>query len=254
MGGLVELVGLSAAMGLSMYLSLPVVLAKSNASRTITLLNAAAVGVLLFLLADIFADAATLIYTNPGSPYLADPARTVYFAGAVAGCFGLLYFLAHRSGARPLTPTRTAVIVAGAIGLQNLTEGLVFGAAWAVGAVGLSSVVFVGFFLQNITEGFPITSPLIGRADRRLGTIAAVFLLGGVPTIVGAVGGFYYNTPTLDVVFEALAIGAILYALLPMLRIALRPAEVAGPDTVRQRLVYVGLLAGFLAGFLVNAV
>jgi ZIP family zinc transporter len=254
MGGVVELTALAAAMGLSIFLSLPVILAKSTASRTITLLNAAAIGILLFLLADIFADAATLVYTNPVSPYLADPARAVYFVLGVAGCFGLLYFLSHRSGAAPLSPTGTAVVVAAAIGLQNLTEGLVFGAAWAVGAIGLSSVVFVGFFLQNITEGFPITSPLIGQDVRRLGTVAAVFLLGGVPTILGAVGGFYYNSPTLDVVFEALAIGAILYALLPMLRIALRPAEDARVNAVRQRLVYAGLLAGFLAGFLVNAV
>ena len=247
-----ELAGLSAAMGLSIYLSLPVVLAKSTASRTITLLNAAAIGILLFLLADIFANAAVVLY--PGGTYLADPSLAAYFALGVAGCFGLLYAISYRSGAAPLTPTATALIVACAIGLQNLTEGLVFGASWALGAIGLSSVAFVGFFLQNITEGFPITSPLVGRADRRLAPVALIFLVGGLPTIFGGVAGFYYNSQTLDVVFDALAIGAVLYALLPMLRIALRPVEEPRANAAKQQLLYVGLLAGFLAGFLVNAI
>lgn len=253
MAGVVELAGLATAMGLSIYLSLPVVLAKSTASRTISLLNAAAIGILVFLLADIFANAAPLLYTNPGSPYVADPTRSALFVVAVAGCFGVLYGISSGSGAVGPSPTRTAVIVATAIGLQNLTEGLVLGAAWAAGVVGLSSVVFVGFFLQNITEGFPITSPLVGSADRRVGPMAAIFLLGAVPTVVGAIGGFYYNNANLDVVFDALAIGAVLYALLPMLRIALRPAESPAASTVKTRLLYAGLLAGFLVGFLVNA-
>lgn len=254
MAGIVELTALSAAMGLSIYLSLPVILAKSTASRTITLLNAAAIGILLFLLADIFANAAVLLYTNPASPYVANPRLTLDFVAAVAGCFGLLYVLSNRRGSAPATPLGTSVIVAAAIGLQNLTEGLVLGAAWAVGAVGLSSVVFVGFFLQNITEGFPITSPLVGREERRLGAVAAIFLLGALPTIFGGVAGFYYNNPTLDVVFDALATGAVLYALVPMLRIALKPAETAEGSRAKQQLLYAGLLAGFLVGFLVNAV
>ncbi len=249
-----ELAALSAAMGLSIYLSLPVILAKSTASRTITLLNAAAIGVLLFLLADIFSDVASSLYTNPASPYLADPRLALYFAGAVGGCFGILYVLSNRPGGPTLSPTGTALLVASAVGLQNLTEGLVFGAYWAIGAVGLSNVVFVGFFLQNITEGFPITSPLVGQSERRLGAVAGIFLLGAVPTVIGGIAGFYYNSTALDIVFDGLAIGAILYALLPMFRIALRPADTPAASATKQRLLYAGLVVGFLVGFLVNAV
>lgn len=249
-----ELAALSVAMGLSIYLSLPVVMAKSTASRTITLLNAAAIGILLFLLADIFANVATILYTNPASPYLADPGLTAAFVVGVAGCFGVLYAIGNRSGGGALSPTGMAMIVAAAIGLQNLTEGLVLGAAWASSAVGLSNVVFAGFFLQNITEGFPITSPLVGQQDRRLAPVAAIFLIGGVPTVLGAIGGFYYNSTPLDVVFDALALGAILYALVPMLRVAVRPAPTPEANVTKQRLLYAGLLAGFLVGFLVNAI
>ena len=60
-----ELVALSTVMGLSIYLSMPVILYKRMASRTITVLNSAAIGILIFLLADIFSDVSPIIY--PGS-------------------------------------------------------------------------------------------------------------------------------------------------------------------------------------------
>lgn len=249
-----ELVGLSVAMGLSIYLSVPIVLRKATGSRSISFLNAAAIGILVFLLADVFSNAAALIYTNNSSQFLADPRLSVAFVGGVAGSFGVLFYIEHRSRGATLSPVATALVVASAIGFQNLTEGLVFGSVWAAGAAGLSSVVFLGFFLQNVTEGFPITSPLVGRSDRGLATISAIFLVGAVPTVLGGVSGFYYRSPGLDVVFDALAIGAILYALFPMLRIALRPAEPPQTTYGKQRLLYAGLLFGFLVGFLVNAI
>ncbi len=252
--GFAELVGLSAAMGLSIYLSLPVVLYKATDSRSIALLNAAAIGILVFVLADVFSDVAASIYSNPANPYVANLPDVLYFVAGVAGTYLVLFAVEHRSRTSALTPTGTAVVVAGAIGFQNLTEGLVLGAAWAAGSLGLSSVVFLGFFLQNITEGFPITSPLLARDDRRLGAVALIFLLGGLPTVVGGVSGYFYNSTTIDVVFDALAIGAILYSLLAMMRIVLRPAPPPAPTYARQRLLYLGLVAGFLAGFLVNAV
>jgi zinc transporter, ZIP family len=246
------LVVLSFAMGFSIFLALPIVLLKAARSRTMTLLNAAAIGILVFLLADIFADVAPLIYSSGG--YVANGKFAVAFFLAVAFCFGLLFLFEHRGRGATMTPLTTALIVAIAIGFQNLTEGLVFGAAWAAGAVALSTVVFVGFFLQNITEGFPITSPLLGRNDRRVGLIAGFFLVGGVPTIIGGIAGYFYNSSFLIVIFDALAIGAILYCLLPMLRVALRPADPPEATYVKQRLVYLGVLIGFLIGFAVNAV
>jgi ZIP family zinc transporter len=249
----VELVGLSAAMGLAIYLSLPVVLRKKTGSRSVTFLNAAAIGILVFLVADVFSDVATLIYTNPANPYVATSADVAYFVAAVGGSFLLLYVLEHRSR-EVLSPAKMALIIATAIGFQNLTEGLVFGEFWAAGTVGLSTVVFVGFFLQNVTEGFPITSPFLARSDFRLASVALIFLVGGLPTIVGGIGGFFYTSPTIELVFDSLAIGSILYALLPMLRLAMRPAVPPETTFVRQRLLYLGLLTGFLVGFLVNAV
>lgn len=254
MSNFLELVLLSTAMGLSIFLSLPVVLAKSYASRTMTLLNAAAIGILVFLLADVFANAATIIYTNPASPYLASATYAVAFLVPVVVCFLILFGVEHRSRTATLTPTAMALIVALAIGFQNLTEGLVFGAFWAVGSVGPLTVVFVGFFLQNVTEGFPISAPLAGKGDRRIGAIVALFLLGGLPTIAGSLFGYFYTSDLLLVIFDALAIGAILYSILPMLRAAFRPAADPEATFLKQRLTYLGILTGFVLGFLVNAI
>ncbi len=254
MGGFPELVALSAVMGLSIFLSLPIVLAKSIASRTIALLNAVAIGILIFLLADVFSDAATIIYTNPASPYLANSAYALAFVLAVVFCYLILFAIEHRTPGRALPPRTMALVVAAAIGFQNLTEGLVFGATWAVGLTGLLTVIFVGFFLQNVTEGFPIAAPLLGKGERAIGVLVGLFLVGGLPTIIGGVVGYYYNSDLLDVVFDALAIGAILYSILPMLRVAFRPADTPEASYRKQQIIYAGILVGFVLGFLVNAI
>lgn len=254
MGNFLELLVLAAAMGLAVFLSLPIVLAKSVRSRTVVLLNAAAIGILVFLLADVFADSATIIYTNPGSPALANWTFAAAFVIAVPACFLLLFAAEHRSSGSALSPRSLALVVALAIGFQNLTEGLVFGAAWAAGEIALLAVIFLGFFLQNVTEGFPIAAPLIGKGERAIGVLAMLFLVGGLPTVLGSSIGYFYNSALLDVTFEALAIGAILYAILPMLRMAFRPSETPEASYVKQRLTYVGILLGFIVGFLVNAI
>ena len=84
--------------------------------------------------------------------------------------------------------------------------------------------------------------------------LALLFLVGGLPTVLGGVVGYFYNSPLLDVTFDALAIGAILYCILPMLRNAFRPASTPEASYLKQRLTYIGILIGFLLGFLVNAI
>ncbi|HTT25500.1 MAG TPA: hypothetical protein VMH90_00865, partial [Thermoplasmata archaeon] len=190
-----EFVLLAAAMGLSIYLALPLVLHPRAQGRFGVLLNALALGILIFLLGDIFSDVAPLI-ASPTVAYLTVPEDDAVFLAAVIVPFLALLALDQpgAAGAKEQAPSVTALIIALAMGLQNLTEGLVFGAAWSAGAVGLLAVIFTGFLLQNITEGFPIAVPFLGRSERPpIGRLLGLFLLGGSPTIVGALVGYFYN-------------------------------------------------------------
>jgi ZIP family zinc transporter len=161
----------------------------------------------------------------------------------------VLYLLEGRSKSG-LTPTLTAAIIALGIGFQNLTEGLVFGSLGVTFgfASGAALVVLIGFLFQNVTEGFPIAFPFLGGADKRVGLMSALFLLGGFPTILGGAVGFYYNLPLFDILFDGLAIGSILYVLVPMFKSLFRQS------VSTHRLIYVGLCLGFMLGFLVNLI
>ncbi|HTT15125.1 MAG TPA: hypothetical protein VMG81_05040 [Thermoplasmata archaeon] len=266
---------LTAAMGLSIFLSLPVVYSRRAQGRWSVALNAIAIGILIFLLADVFSDVAGLLY--PGGGYVASLSASVAFGAAFLIAFLGLYAIDNLPRGRPRGagseipgandgspalvgeidsgPRTTALIIALGIGLQNLTEGLVFGGNWTAGNLGILAVVFVGFFLQNVTEGFPIASPFLGTsASRGIGLMVALFLVGGVPTLLGGAIGYFWSSSLFLVVFDALAIGAIAYVILPMLRTAFRPLESKEASVRRNQLVYLGVMVGFILGFAVNAV
>jgi len=247
---------LTAVMGLSIFLSLPVVYSKRAQGRWAIGLNAGAIGILVFLLADIFSNVSPILYP---SGYVANLGYSVAFGAAFVGAFLGLYAvdnLPRRSAAAiEGGPRVTALIIATGIGLQNLTEGLVFGVNWTAGAIGVLAVVFVGFVLQNISEGFPIASPFLGSSERRgLPMMVGLFLIGGLPTIIGGAIGYYWSNDLFLVIFDALAIGAIAYVILPMLRMAFRPLDSPAAAARRNQLVYLGVMVGFALGFVVNAV
>jgi ZIP family zinc transporter len=263
MGDFWVFMALTTAMGLSIFLSLPIVYSKRAQGRWAVGLNAAAIGILLFLLADVFSDVSPILYPNG---YVADLGYSVAFAIAFVVAFLGLFFVdnlprapAVGAGADGVTapergPQRTALIIALGIGLQNLTEGLVFGVNWTAGALGILAVVFVGFFLQNVTEGFPIASPFLGTtAKRNVGMMVGLFLVGGLPTLLGGAIGYFWSNDLFLVIFDALAIGAIAYVILPMLRVAFRPLESRDASVRRNQLVYLGVMVGFALGFAVNA-
>jgi zinc transporter, ZIP family len=264
MAGFLLFMALTSAMGLSIFLSLPIVYSRRAQGRWAVGLNAAAIGILVFLLADVFSDVSPILY--PGGGYVADLRYSVAFGVAFFVAFMGLYLVdnlpraAFRTGVEASAsaadhgPRTTALIIALGIGLQNLTEGLVFGVNWTAGAVGVLAVVFVGFFLQNVTEGFPIASPFLGTQARRgLPMMVGLFLVGGIPTLVGGAIGYFWSNDLFLVIFDALAIGAIAYVILPMLRVAFRPLETREASIRRNQLVYFGVMVGFLLGFAVNA-
>lgn len=246
------MIGLTLVMGFSIYLSFPIILKRNLGARYTVFLVSFAVGILFFLAADIFSDVASGLYYS-GS-YLANPTLSILFFISVGGLFALLYFV-ENFGRTPSTsetfiPKKVALIVAIGMGLQNLTEGLVFGSAFVVGLTGLFMVILIGFILQNFTEGFPIISPFFGRERPSSVLIAGLYFIGGFPTIAGGLIGYYYVNTYLNTIFDGLAIGAIIYVVIPMLRNIFKQAD----QSSTQPMVYLGTILGFIAGFIVNAI
>lgn len=107
---------------------------------------------------------------------------------------------------------QTGMVIAMAIGLHNFAEGLAIGVSAKAGAIGLATVLIIGFGLHNATEGFGIVGPLGGERPS-WGWLAKAGLIGGVPTFLGTIVGYQVNSSPLELLFYALAGGAILYVI-----------------------------------------
>ncbi len=107
---------------------------------------------------------------------------------------------------------RTGMTIAVAIGLHNFAEGLAIGVSASTGAIGLATVLIIGFGLHNATEGFGIVGPLGGvRPSWRWLGLAG--LIGGGPTFLGTIVGYHVHSGPLELCFYALAGGAIIYVI-----------------------------------------
>jgi ZIP family zinc transporter len=107
---------------------------------------------------------------------------------------------------------RTGMVIATAIGLHNFAEGLAIGVSAKAGAIGLATVLIVGFGLHNATEGFGIVGPL-GSVRPSWKWLALAGLVGGGPTFLGTLVGYQVSSSELELMFYALAGGAILYVI-----------------------------------------
>ena len=246
---LYDVIFFSAIIGLSIYGSYPIVLKKNLRETLSKALTSVAVGIMIFLLADVFSDASQLLYNGSLYGYGSSPIPDAIFSTSLITGFFLLYLVENRSKS-DLTKHKLSFLIALGIGFQNLTEGLVFGSlAVDIGLAGIALVVLVGFIIQNVTEGFPIGSPFIGNIEGKGFFVLAMFMVGGIPTILGGAIGFYYNSKTFDLIFDGLAIGAIFYIIFPMLKGLLTNMTFGS-----KRVIYAGLFIGFMLGFLVNLI
>lgn len=135
-----------------------------------------------------------------------------------------------------------ALLVAIGIGLHNFGEGLAIGAAFALGEMGLGTMLIIGFTLHNTTEGVAIVSPLSGESVSII-DLMRLGLIGGAPTIVGALlGGFLYS-PLWSVVFLSIGAGAIAQVMVKI------TWQMADGHRVFQHLATVPVLTGLISGF-----
>jgi len=225
--------------GFSIFIGLPVARMRGLSKAFQGFLNAVATGVLLFLLWDILSHA-----VGPVQAALFIALGLIFALGLASGLLVLIYFNArlfsHQQGAP--SPRWLSLAIASGLGLHNLSEGLAIGQSAATGAVAFASVLVVGFALHNVTEGFGIAAPMAG-ADRppSWAFLGLAGLIGGGPTLLGTLIGLFATSVYLQVLFLAVAAGALLWVINEMFHIGRR---LNTPPALAW-----GLLTGFIVAF-----
>ncbi|NUR63263.1 MAG: zinc permease [Catenulispora sp.] len=262
---------LGAIAGFTIYLGLPLGRLRSPMPRLRALLNAVAIGILLFLLFDVLSHA-----WEPVDGALSDKPHHVGSALGygllMAACLGAALcgltrfdrWVAKRAargpgaaaaaeltaGTRGPLVTRLAslpMLIAIGIGLHNFAEGLAIGNSAAGGEISLAVLLIIGFGLHNATEGFGIVAPMAAVGERpSWGYLGVLGLIGGGPTFVGTLVGEQFTSTAVSVAFLSLAAGSILYVVIELLAVARK--------TGLKELTSYGILLGLVAGFLTDAI
>jgi ZIP family zinc transporter len=238
-----ETVLLGAIAGFTIYLGLPVGRLGRVSDRARVALAMFSVGILAFIFVDVTGHGQAIIETalqryKHNDASLAHVVGlfallAVGFTAGTAGISGIEQYLRRRAVRPPIAggdaaatltagelakyefdarrvALRSGMTIAFAIGLHNFAEGLAIGVSAKSGAIGLATVLIIGFGLHNATEGFGIVGPLGGvRPSWRWLFLAG--LVGGGPTFVGTIVGYQVHSDPLELCFYALAGGAILY-------------------------------------------
>jgi ZIP family zinc transporter len=242
--GFSEVVLLGAIAGFTIYLGLPAGRLRRLDDRLRVALCMFSVGILAFIFMDVTTHAQEIVETSlegfkdhrTGFMHVLG-LFSLLAAGFVAGTAGISTIqrsLRRRRAALPplaggsteaafsapelaayadearRAALQTGMTIAGAIGVHNFAEGLAIGVSAKAGAIGLATVLIIGFGLHNATEGFGIVGPLGGeRPSWRW--IGLAGLLGGGPTLLGTIVGYQVHSDALELCFYALAGGAIMY-------------------------------------------
>jgi len=222
-----QLLILGAFAGLTIFLGLPIAVLQGLSSKAKGFFNAFAIGILIFLIIDVFSHAwqsalDTTFSAFVGKSPMIDGATDLLamFGGLALGLLGLTWYGCRYMSDTPqpipagsrvrssssgnqkrelqllqqVSSYRLSMMIAIGIGAHNLSEGLAIGQSYASGSLGLALMLIIGFAAHNATEGFGIAAPLTGLSKRPSNRfILLAGLIGGGPTFIGTLLGFAFG-------------------------------------------------------------
>jgi ZIP family zinc transporter len=276
--------------GATILIGLPVGRLRSAAPGLRTFLNAAAVGVLLFLIWDVLSGAwepvdarlAALSHNGPVWPVVGY--MSLFVGGIAVGLLALVGYelwMNRQAGKASEEPVpfgpgamsvlevphsgllagwsparRLALLIAVGIGLHNFAEGLAIGQSAASGEAALATLLVIGFALHNATEGFGIVAPLAAEtgddaATARRSVPSWPFLL----TLAAIGGGPTFVGTAVGYNFTSDPVSVIFLTLAAgsILYVVIALLGVAAKSK-RSDLVAYGVLLGLIAGFVTDAI
>jgi zinc transporter ZupT len=221
-----------------------------------------AAGILLFLLVEIVGEAAEQTVASVrgaaegvGSGGTAALMVVLLLSGVFVGFVSLVVVertLIRQAAA--VSPARLSFMIALAIGMHNLSEGLAIGQSAAQGMVTLAVGLVVGFAVHNATEGFGILSPMVREGNVvPWGTLLLLGAIGGGPTFVGTIVGSLWTSVPLSVFVLALAGGALIYVLKELVVKELFSSIQQRETAHALAIVMLPLVLGFMIGLVTTA-
>lgn len=249
--GFLQIVLLGAVAGFTIYLGLPIGRVKGISDKMRSFLAMTSAGILLFLLIDIFEHLSEPIEAALEAHRFGEFALllVVFIVGLAAGLIGLIVFekrfiRGHSAGGEAVPPGKLAMMIATGIGLHNFSEGLAIGQSAGAGNLAFAALLIVGFGLHNATEGFGIVGPVMGQERPSWKFLGLAGLIGGGPTFLGTMIGYFFTSEIMSVLFLALAAGALIYILGELFHANRRPGTKFQAGW--------GLLIGFVFAYLTD--
>jgi ZIP family zinc transporter len=271
-----QLVLLGSIAGFTIFLGLPIATLQNLSATKKGFLNAFALGILVFLIIDVFSHAwesaegsASAVLAGKSTIENAILNLFAMFGGVAIGLLGLVLYetktmkksfpqilslenikvgddhlhqLFHEANAYKL-----AMMIAIGIGAHNFSEGLAIGQSYIAGEIGLAILLIIGFGAHNTTEGFGIAGPLTGLINKpKIRFIILAGLIGGGPTFVGTILGSLWDSQFAYILFLSIAGGALIYVSMLMYN--------SGRKQTTNGIMMTGIFFGLVAGFLTDLI